>query len=98
MPIARAIEESARLTTMHRIERRLRQADRRGSEVPESRELTRLELLDLREVQATLMRSVEEWRHRFGQREFTLPTIGNFQGLPAFRNMTLPKCRSRGPI
>ena len=37
------------------------------------------------------MRSVEEWRHRFGQREFTLPTIGNFQGLPAFRNMTLPK-------
>src|SRR6478735_5124091 len=91
LPIARAIEESARLTTMHRIERRLRQADRRGSEVPESRELTRLELLDLREVQATLMRSVEEWRHRFGQREFTLPTIGNFQGLPAFRNMTLPK-------
>ncbi len=91
LPIARAIEESARLTTTHRIERRLRQADRRGAEVPETRELTRLELRDLRDVQATLVRSVEDWRYRFGQREFTLPTIGNFQGLPAFRNITLPK-------
>jgi hypothetical protein len=91
VPIARAVEVSARLSPARRLERRLRQADRRGAEVSESKELTRLELRDLKDLQATVLRSVEEWRQRFEQREFTLPTLSDIQALPAFRNRTMPK-------
>jgi acetyl-CoA carboxylase beta subunit len=97
LPIARAIEESNRLSPARRIERRMRQADQRGAEVAESRELTRLEMHDLKDLQATLMRSVEDWRQRFEQRDFSLPTIGNFQGLPAFKNMSMPKLQMTKP-
>lgn len=97
LPIVRAVEESHRLSPARRTERRLRQADRRGAEVAESRELSRLELRDLRDLQATLMRSVEDWRQRFEQREFNLPTLTNFQGLPAFKNMSMPKLQMTKP-
>jgi acetyl-CoA carboxylase beta subunit len=90
VPIARAVEESARLSPARRQERRLKQADRRG-EVSESSELTRLELRDLKDLQATVMRSVDEWRHRFEQRDFNLPTLSDIQALPAFKNRTMPK-------
>jgi acetyl-CoA carboxylase carboxyl transferase subunit beta len=97
VPVARAIAESLRLSPARRIARRIHQADCRGAEVPETRELTRLELRDLREVQANVMRSVEEWRHRLEQRDFNLPAFSNFQGLPAFRNMPRPKLQVTKP-
>jgi hypothetical protein len=40
---------------------------------------------------------VEDWRQRFEQRDFSLPTIGNFQGLPAFKNMSMPKLQMTKP-
>jgi acetyl-CoA carboxylase beta subunit len=97
LPIAHALEESNRLSIARRVDRRLRQADRRGAEAAESRELSRLELHDLKDLQATLMRSVEDWRQRFEQRDFNLPTFANFQGLPAFKNMSMPKLQMTKP-
>jgi acetyl-CoA carboxylase beta subunit len=95
--IARAVDQAARMSSARRFDRRLKAAVGRGSEVAGSAELTRLELRDLKELQANVVRSVEEFRHRFEQREFNLPTLAQIQALPAFRNLNLPKLQMTRP-
>jgi acetyl-CoA carboxylase beta subunit len=97
LPVARAIEEALRLSPGRRMNRRLRMAERRGTEAGESTDLARLELHDLKDLQASVMRSVEDLRHRFEQREFTMPTLANLQSLPAFKNLSMPKLQMSKP-
>jgi hypothetical protein len=75
----------------------LRVAEQRGIEAGESKELARLEMHDLKDLQASVMRSVEDLRHRFEQREFSMPTLANLQSLPAFKNLTMPKLQMSRP-
>jgi hypothetical protein len=95
--IARAVDQAARMSPARRFDRRLKVAAGRGAEVAGSAELTRLELHDLKELQANVVRSVEELRHRFERREFSLPTLAQIQALPAFRNLNLPKMQMTRP-
>jgi acetyl-CoA carboxylase beta subunit len=84
---------SERLSPSRRFERRLRAIDGRGAEVSPVETLT--ELRNLRELQANIVRSVEELRYKFEHREFTLPTLGQLQSHPLFTNVTLPKIQMK---
>jgi acetyl-CoA carboxylase carboxyl transferase subunit beta len=84
---------SQRISPSRRFERRLRAIDVRGSEV--SPDETLVELRNLKELQANFVRSVEELRHKFEHREFTLPTLGQLQSHPLFTNVTLPKIQMK---
>jgi hypothetical protein len=84
---------SGRLSPSRRFERRLRAIDGRGSEVSTAETL--IELRNLKEMQANLVRSVEELRHKFEQRDFTLPSLAQLQSHPLFTNVTLPKIQMK---
>jgi hypothetical protein len=84
---------SERLSPSRRFERRLRAIDGRGSEVSHAETL--IELRNLKELQANFVRSVEELRHKFEQRDFTLPSLAQLQSHPLFTNVTLPKIQMK---
>jgi hypothetical protein len=87
------IAASERLSPSRRFERRLRAIDGRGSEMPASETL--IELKNLKELQANFLRSVEEIRQRFEQREFNLPTLAQLQSRSHFPNLTLPRMQMK---
>lgn len=91
--IAERIALLERSSPSRRFERRLRTIDGRGSEVSVSETLT--ELRDLKELQTSFMRSVEELRHRFEHREFNLPTLAQLQSRSPFPNLILPRMQQK---
>lgn len=96
-PVVRAIEGSLRLSPARRFERRLRSIERRGAESSGARETSAIELMDLKEMQANFMRSVEDFRQRLETREFSLPTLANLQGKPHLPQLHLPKFQMSRP-
>lgn len=95
--IANAIDVSIRLSPARRYERRLRSIERRGSESSDSSETSTVELLDLREMQANLMRSVDDLRQRLEHRDFGLPSFGGLQSKPHMPQLHLPRLQFSKP-
>ncbi|MDQ2683390.1 MAG: hypothetical protein M3Y37_07670 [Chloroflexota bacterium] len=89
--IARALDQSIRLSPARRFEHRLRTIERRGTDSAGAREEGQRELMDLRDMQAAFMRSVEDLRARFEAREFPLPSLPNMTGKPHLPQFHLPK-------
>jgi hypothetical protein len=94
-PIATAIDQAMRLSPSRRIDRRLRHMTRRGAESVDAAEAGTLELMDLKELQANFLRSVEEFRQRFESRDFVFPAP--FHGKSPLANLNLPKWQFAKP-
>jgi hypothetical protein len=81
----------ARLSPDRLRQRRLTAMDRRAATADPFREAAKTELFDLHQIQAVVLRSMDEWRSRFERRDMRVPAVHGLQGLKSLRPPGLPR-------
>jgi hypothetical protein len=88
--ISLAIDRARRQSSARRTDSRIQTMMHRGADSVATTDAARRELIDLRELQDNVRRSMDDWRQRLERHEFRRPSLANLPNLPALRQIRVP--------